>query len=345
MIMKKLAFIILSIFTLASGAGLPGLKAEEAQMPTQEDNQPQAAPAPHGDAAAAVADANSAGATKADDLDVTVTGEAKDEVPIAKKPPSLDVPFPEVTTLAREGQTDRILSEQVQHLTAEQQVKLIELDSRQTVSPSMVKLAMPPFFRTEMPAALTSLFTTSAPGGKSATWEYQILDQNNHVVHSIQGIEWPTKLLEWDGFDDTNMIIRVGPSYSPKILVRQPNDKVQQFFGDAIQLSAMSYIQDGLIHIEFNNDRLYERGISDFSPEMELTLQAALDALRLRVGTPVRIIVYESPSANALAKKRMDRWKNLLTEKLMVSGDDITLLTMPPTDRGNITAIMMLEKP
>lgn len=342
--MIKRTLLSLPIFAFIVLMALPAARAEEPQTATPaEEQDQQTAPAPRGDAAAAFA--ASTGTAKADDLDVTVTGEAKDEVPIVKQPPSLDVPFPEITTLAREGQTERILAEQVQHMTAEQQVKLIELDSRQTVSPSMVKLAMPPFFRTEMPAALANLFPTNAPSGKSATWEYQILDQNNHVVHSVQGLEWPTKLLEWDGFDNSAMIVKVGPSYNPKILIRQPNDKIQQFYGDAIQLSAMTYIQDGLMHIEFSNDRLYERGVSDFSPDMELTLQAALDAMRLRVGTPVRIIVYESPSSNALAKKRLDRWKNLLQDKLMISGDDLTLLTMPPTDRGNITTVMMLEKP
>ncbi|HRY29050.1 MAG TPA: hypothetical protein P5079_03330 [Elusimicrobiota bacterium] len=269
-----------------------------------------------------------------DSLDVTVTGEAKDEIPVIKTPPALDIPFREVLTLSREGQTDAILDRPVEHMTFEQQVQLVELESRQTVSPLMVQLPKPPFFRIETPRDVSP-----------ARWELQVIDQNNQVVGSQQGTKFTGPFLEWDGFDDGRFGLRVGPSYNAVLTVTDDNEKKQRFFGDSVQLDALQYEEDGLLHVEFNNARLYERGSADFSTEMDPLLEAALDIMRRRVGTPFRVIVYEKPELSALAQKRLDTWKKFLQDNLVIGTDDITLVTMVPRERGPITAVMMLSQP
>lgn len=341
--MSKIDLKIVLNLVLAAALGLGGAGfSRAADQPAGAAAEAPAESAPPAAAEAAPADPQ---APADDSLDVTITGEAKDEIPITKEPPSLDVPFPEVTPLAREGQTERTLAEEVQHMTPEQQVQLVEMNSSQTVSPAMVRLPRPPFFRMEMPLGVAALFSSSLPADQKGQWEYQVLNQQNKIVHTARGTEWPQRLFEWDGNENGLMAVKAGPAYTPKLIVTDGAGKTQQFYGDSAQLDVVQYEQDGLLHVEFNNERLYERGSADFSPEMELLIRAALDVLRIRVGTPLRIIVYETTASSALAKKRLDKWKNFVQDKLMVSGDDITLLTMPPGDRGLVTSLMMMEKP
>jgi hypothetical protein len=266
-------------------------------------------------------------------LDVTITGVAKDEVPVVKTPPPLTLPFRDVISLSREGQTDQVLAEQVQHMSRQEQTRLIEVDSRQTSSPLLVQLPQPPFFRLE------------APNLQPYFWEFQVVDQSNQVVRKTQGSALPQRFLEWDGYDEGQFRVLVGPAYSPVLIVTDAAGKKRRFFGDPVQLDAVQYEQDGLMHLEFNNDRLYERDGPGFAKEMSALLSASLNVMRKRVGTPFRVIIYERPDAGALTQKRLENWKTFLQERLVLEPDDITLVTMAPKDRGRVTALMMLAEP
>ncbi len=275
------------------------------------------------------------GTAKPDDsLDVTITGEAKDEIPPGKEPPPLDVPFQDVASLSREGQREQVLSDPVQHMAAEQQVKLLALDSRQTASPLLIHIPSPPFFRLEPPQGLSPYL-----------WELQVVDQNNQVIKSLQGTTLPFPFLEWDGFDQETFKLRVGPAYTSILTVRDADGKSRRYFGEPIQLDALQYEEDGLLHIEFNNSRLYRRGSAEFSPDVVPLLRASLDIMRRRVGTTFRVVIYEDPSASGLSQKRLEAWKTLLQNELVISAEDITLVAMAPQDRGKVTALMMLAQP
>jgi hypothetical protein len=268
-----------------------------------------------------------------DSLDVTITGEAKDEIPIAKDPPPLDVPFDKVVTLSRDGQRDQVLNEPVEYMTPADYNKLVLLNSRQTSSPLSMQLPSPPFFRMELPTGVTS-----------QVWEFRVVDQANQAIKTMEGLRLPEGFVEWDGYEGGLCKVRVGPSYSPVLTLTDEAGTKRRYFGEAVQMDAIQYPQDGLLHLEFNNDRLYERDAADFSREMEAMLQASLELMRQRAGTPLRVIVYDNPAANALTQKRLDRWKKLLLSELLISPDDLTLATLSPKDRGRVTAVMMLEK-
>lgn len=299
--------------------------------------QAEPAPAPAG-AAIGTADAvrqtgTTAGADGAEPLDVTITGVSKDEIPVVKTPAPLGLPFREVISLSREGQTDGILAEPVEYLSPKDKTRLMELDSKQTSSPLMVQIPKPPFFHLEVPN-LQPYF-----------WEFQVVDQNNQVVRRTQGNELPTTFLEWDGYQDGVFKVLVGPAYSPVLLMTDAAGKNRRFFGDPVQLDAVQYEQDGLLHVEFSNDRLYERDGPGFAKEMKPLVDACLNVMRRRIGTPFRVIVYEKTETAALTQKRLETWKKFLQEKLVLEPDDITLVTMSPKDRGRVTAVMMLAEP
>lgn len=274
-----------------------------------------------------------------DNMDVTVTGEAKEEMPVTKETPSWDVSFQEIATLAKEGQTEKVLAEEIRHMTLEQQTNLVEMDSKQTLSPSLIRLPAPPFFRMEVPQNVTA-------ANPKRRWKFQVVDQGNKVIHEVQGTEWPqTLLLTWDGFKNGAMAVQVGQAFTPLLFVTEGNGRVQRFYGDPIQMDAIQYEQDGLLRVEYGNNRLYEARAADFSPEMEPFLLSTLDLMRLRVGKPFRVTLYDDPGTAPLTQKRLEAWKTFLLDKLMINSDDITILSMPTGNRGKITSITMLAKP
>jgi hypothetical protein len=266
--------------------------------------------------------------------DVTITGESKDEVAVVKTPAPLGLPFRDVVALSRDGQRDSVLAEPVRHMTPEDGTNLLRFASRQGATPLMVRLPAPPFFRLEAP-----------PGLAPFLWELQVVDQNNALVRTVPGSSIPTGTLEWDGYAEGVMKVLVGPAYSPVLVMTDNNGKKQRIFGDPVQMDALQYAQDGLRHVEFSNERLYERGRAEFTEDMYPLLEAAVDLMKRRAGTPFRVIVYADPDAAALPQKRLETWKEFLRRRLVIDDDDMTLVTMAPKERGRVTAVMMLEEP
>jgi hypothetical protein len=279
-------------------------------------------------------------------LDVTITGELHDEIPVVKAPPSLDVPFRDVITFSRDGQTEAILAEEVRYMSPEDHNRLIEMHSQQTASPAPVLIPAPPFFRMEVPSEAATLLSGGTSGGAAPEWEFQVVDQNNRVVKSLSGRSAPSTFFEWDGYEGGVIALKAGPAYSPLLLVKDAEGRTHRFFGEAVQMDALQYEQDGLLHIEISNDRLYERGSAAFADEIKPVLDGMLDVVRLRVGTPLRVVIYETPAGGpSLAQQRTKTWKDYLVDKLMITPDDVTVATAPDGERGGVTSVMMLAKP
>ena len=165
-------------------------------------------------------------------LDVTIMGEAKDEVPLIKDPPPMTLSFEEVVGLSREGQTARVLSGSIAHLTHEQKSGLVQLDSRQTVIPLAVRIPRAPFFQMEPP-----------PGTASTRWELRVVDQNNRMVGRLEGTSLPPELVSWDGFSEGEFKVKAGPAYTPLLEVTDAQGKKQITFGEPAQWDALQYEQ------------------------------------------------------------------------------------------------------
>ncbi len=305
------------IVALSLLSGTP-LRAADAPSNTPDPSQTQTAPdAP------------------AESLDVTITGRAKDDVPIQKLPPPTDLPLQDVLALSPEGQTETILRQQVQHMDYNDKIKSIVTLSRQTLSPEMTRIPQAPFFRMTIPAVT----------GSDVKWEFRIVNQSNETVKSLTGDAAPTAFMEWDGFTNSELQIRVGQAYTPMMIYIDAMARTQKYYGDAVQYDTIQYEQDGLLHVEFNNDRLYEKESAEFSKDALSYLEAALDLLRLRMGTPYRVIVYDPPAAAALTQKRLDLWKKFLKKRLLIRDEDMTLTTEAPSKRGRVTSLMMIAHP
>ncbi len=266
-------------------------------------------------------------------LDVTIEGTSKDAVLIEKEPPPVELPFEDVVGFSRDGQTDRVLEGPVEHMAGEQATSLIHVKSRQTILPLSLTIPSAPFFHVEIP-----------PGLKSFIWELQVVDENNKLVGHLEGTTLPKNLVEWDGFDGGVFKVRVGPAYTPVLIVTDERDKKQRYFGESVQLHALQYEQDGLLHLEFGNDYLFETGSARFSREIMPLLKSALNIMRQYLGAPFRITIYDKAASNVPLKERKEKLKTFFQNSLMIEPQDITISTAAPKDRGSITEIMMLAR-
>jgi hypothetical protein len=266
-------------------------------------------------------------------LDVTITGEAKDEIPLTKPEPPLDIPFDRIAELSREGQTDRVLTGPVEHMTGAEQMSLLQMDSRQTSLGLPVRIPAAPFIRMEL-----------SPGLSPASWEFQVLDQNDRIIKAKEGVELPKYVMDWDGFLDGAFRLRPGVAYTPVLVATDARKKTVRFFGEPVRFSAMQYIQSGVFRIEFDNASLFERGRAALSSDMTALLQASEDVLRLRAGRPIRVVLFSVPGGAALAQKRLDALKAFYKEGLALEDDMITFVIEPVKDRGEVTEISVKDQ-
>ena len=271
---------------------------------------------------------------KADTLDVTITGESKDDVPLVKTPPPLGLPFEDVVGLAREGQRERVLARPIDHMSAEDQIKLTELDARQALSPWPVKIPAPPFFRMEVPE-----------GRAGAPWEFRVVDQNDQTIKTVSGPAAPEGLVEWDGFNDGAMKLEAGSAYTPLLFTTDAKGNLVRHFGEALQLDVLQYELNNDLHVEFHNRRLYKKGTPEFSPDMEPLLEACLDGLRLRAGKEFRVSIQSKNVPASLLEKRLGLWKKFLKDRLVLPDDQITVLSGPAGAQGDVTSIIMKARP
>ncbi len=315
--------------------GAAAKKAAAPAAPAQAPSAgPAAAPAEQPSAAAGpkvstAAAQGGAAPGKDDNLDVTITGETRDEIPLTKDAPSTDVSFEKVVGLSREGQTERVLSGPVEHMTGQDQMKLLQVDSRQAYLGMPARLPSAPFIRMEI-----------SPGLSPYLWELQVLDQDDRAIKAMEGTELPKYLIQWDGFQDGIFKLRAGPAYTPVLVLTDDRKRTQRYFGEPVQFAALQYIQDGILHLEFDNSRLFERGRAGFADDMRPYLAAALNLLRQHEGKPIRVVVHAEPGSPLPTQKRLDNLKGYFMEGLALEGDMISFTVQPGKERGDVTEIM-----
>jgi hypothetical protein len=307
-------------------------KAPAAQAPAPEEKKAQAAAAP-AETPSAQDKAAQAEAPADESLDVTITGESKDELPLTMDAPPTDIPFERVAGLSREGQTDRVLSGPIEHMTGEDQMHLLQMDSHQAYLGLPGRIPSAPFIRMEI-----------APGLSAARWELDILDQDDATTKVMEGDALPKHLAEWDGFQNGAFKLRTGPAYTPVLVLTDERNRVQRYFGEPVHFAALQYIQDGVHHLEFDNNRLFERGRAGFAQDMTAYLFASLNVLRQRLGKPIRVVVYAAPGGKLPTQKRLDNLKTFYKEGLVPEADSISFAVLPMTDRGDVTEITTQDK-
>ncbi len=284
------------------------------------------------------------GALSAAPLDMTIKGEAKDQVEIERVSPDPDVALKDVIPFSRLGQTDWILSEELDYVDAEKQIAMMDVHSPKTFRPSMIEFPKPPFFVQSYPPppqpVIVDRSENAAPlPGENETWAFIVIDQNNNVLRKIEGNTIPTDPIQWDGSERGKFILKTDEVYSSMLVIRENEEKTRTIVGDPILLPALRYIDGNAIIFEFSNRRIYDQGSPQLSDILNVLVTQLMNELKKYQGAPFEITIYDRNLD--LAQKRTGTWRKILAENLLEPEDNFQIKVSSPQERGEITQVVL----
>ena len=277
-------------------------------------------------------------------MDVTIKGEIKEKLEIQRVVPVPDVALKDVVPFSRLGQTDWILSEELGYLDEERQVSLMDVHSPKTFRPSMIDFAKPPFFVQSYPPPPTPIIIDRSanalpPKGQTEAWTFIVVDQNNNLLKKIEGNTVPVEPIQWDGMSRGEFVLRTDEIYTSLLLIQETRGVTRQIPGEPIWLPALRYVKGNNIIFEFSNRRVYNNGVATFSPALSVLVDQLMNELRKYQGSPFEITIYDKDLE--LAQKRAQAWKKALEENLLVNADSFQVHVGMPSNRGEITQVVL----
>ncbi len=286
----------------------------------------------------------SATAVFAAPMDVTIKGESREKVTIERVAPEPDAPIKDVIPFSRLGQTDWILSEELDYVDSEKQIAMMDVHSPKTFKPSMIEFPKPPFFVQAYPPPPTPILVDKRPNappppGENETWAFIVVDQNNNLLKKIEGNTIPAEPVQWDGMRGDEFLLRTDEIYSSMLIIQETPEATRTIVGEPISLPALRYVNGTKIIFEFSNRRVYEDGLSNFSPVLRILIDQLLNDLRKHQGLPFSITIYDRNMD--LSQKRVQSWKKLLEESLLLPEDKFDVKAAMPFDRGEITQVVL----
>lgn len=277
-------------------------------------------------------------------MDVTIKGEAREKVIIERVAPEPDVPLKDVIPFSRLGQTDWILSEELDYVDAEKQIAMMDVHSPKTFKPSMIEFPKPPFFVQSYPPPPTPILVDKRPDappppGENETWTFIVVDQNNNLLKKIEGNTVPAEPIQWDGMRGSEFLLRTDEIYSSMLIIQETPETARTIVGEPISLPALRYVKGTSIIFEFSNRRVYEDGAAPFSSVLRVLVNQLMNDLKKHQGLPFTITIYDRNLD--LSQRRAGTWKALLEDGLLVPADKFDVKAALPADRGEITQVVL----
>jgi hypothetical protein len=277
-------------------------------------------------------------------LDVTIKGQARDKIQIQRVVPKPDVPLKDVIPFSRLGQTDWILTEELDYVGADKQVALMDVKSPRAFRPSMIEFPKPPFFVQSYPPPPTPIIVDRSPDappppGENESWTFIVVDQHNNLLKKIEGNTVPTDPITWDGMRRENFVLKVDEVYSSMLVIQESPDATRTIVGDPISLPALRYVKGTDIIFEFSNRRVYEDGLPMFSPVLKVLVDQLINELQKYDGSPFHITIHDKNLE--LAQRRAKAWKELLEDTLLRPKDQFSVRVALPQERGDITQVLV----
>ncbi len=277
-------------------------------------------------------------------LDVTIKGEAREKVTIERVMPSPDVLLKDVIPFSRLGQTDWVLSEELGYIDEERQVAMMDVKSPKTFRPSMIEFPKPPFFVQAYPPPPVPVIIDRSPNappprGENETWTFIVVDQNNNLLKKVEGVTVPAEPITWDGTTKGEFMLRTDEIYSSMLMIQEGPETVRTIVGDPIWLPALRYVQGSNIIFEFSNKRVYNESQAVFTPALNVLVDQLMNELRKYEGSPFDITVYDKDLD--LAQQRAKLWKRALETNLLKPADSFNVRVALPSERGEITQVML----
>jgi hypothetical protein len=166
-----------------------------------------------------------------------------------------------------------------------------------------------------------------------------VVDQNNNLLKKIEGNTVPAEPIQWDGMNREDFVLRTDEIYSSMLIIQETPEVTRTIVGEPIWLPALRYIKGNEIVFEFSNKRVYDEGLSTFSPVLKVLVDQLMNELRKYEGQKFTITIYDRNLD--LGQRRAQAWKKLLQENLLKEADKFDVKVAMPVDRGEITQVVL----
>jgi DNA topoisomerase VI subunit B len=195
----------------------------------------------------------------------------------------------------------------------------------------------------DIPGPVVARFQFQVPKDRRfSSWKLQIADSEGNVVSQIQKSGKPPEEVEWDGKTLTDQPVKLGATYTYRLLLTDRYGRTSTYLGKSFELKAMQYEQEKNLIAEISIDQLFAPRTSVLSPSGRDILERALQTL----GEQSRMayaMSFRDSSDPGLRKERLIALKRFISPRIHVAVEDLDLEASMAHPRDRVLQIVMIR--
>ncbi len=327
---------VLVLFTLLSSAGsTPVWSAKPAKTGSATKKAapaPAAAPADTHAPAPKAVPTSTVKQVKEGELNVSITGELKDKMTIGKIDPPAAFNLEDIQNFPQE-RLQPVLNNPITFEEGRDFSSMMDSLDDKVVHPWLPEIPREPF--------LTMKVQLEKP---TKDWRFSVIDQGGTPVSSQEGKGSPPDTFTWSGEDKSRGHMAVDTVYIPQLSTTDKEGYRHTYMGHPAQFATFLLNDKGRSTIEISSKRLFLENKAEFTKEAPVLLEKVCDFIREEARIPFAIQVFDMNLE--LGKSRQDTLAKYLSENLMISPSQITLLGTAAADkRGQAIALTLNNTP
>lgn len=274
-------------------------------------------------------------------LDVTISGDANDQVELETLSPNPDIPGADELTFSLDGGKSAAEAEVVP-LNVREAARGAQLSGNTRYGLPLIPNA--PFISQMLPppedkeSQRKALRMPHPPKAETPFWEFRVVDENDNMVYERSGTNFPVPPQSWDGFKDGLFVVDPNRTHVSFIIVHS-SGLVLSWPGEASRFMAMRTQRGDDTVIHFSN-RVYKKDQASFRDEANLYLE---DLARLLAFYPSTwtVTLFEPAQDESLSEARRGLWEKILSQALSRKlAKDKFLIESTPEPEGRVEILM-----
>ena len=262
--------------------------------------------------------------------EIVIKGKAKDTIKVEKAPYQIGIKLEDIVSPSIE-KTEALMEGGVEILRQKDFQQFTRLSSNQVIRPWLPSLPEPPL-------------VTFHPKPSNLTikkWKMTITDEKGNIIRTLQGNGSAPEVIEWDGRDEREKMIKAGTLYSYNFVAIDQDGKPHTTSGKPFQLWALKYHEKDSVNIEVANRVLYTSDRDQFSEDGKLIMEKTLDFLRQYSRYPFRIEICTDESDLALWEKAKTLLSDHISGGLILLPEDLKIKVVKADSRGLTTCFII----
>ncbi len=193
----------------------------------------------------------------------------------------------------------------------------------------------------DIPGPIIARFRFEVPKNRRFSgWKLQITDGEGNMVSQIEKSGTPPNEVPWDGKTLTDQPVKVGATYSYRLLLTDRYGRSSTYLGKSFDLPEMQYDQDRNRVVEISLDRLFLPKTATLAPAGREVLERAVQLMTEQY-KPNYTISLRDPSSENTRKERILALKRFISPRVHVAMEELNLEAPSSSDRNRILQIIL----